>query len=324
MINMDNQSLCEHEIDLAKTTYNCDTCHQVICDSCSVIQVSETDQALKICENCYKADQEDIKEKAITELKQKIKSKSELLQSYTLALLDIKNSLKASKSELKDFEACADRRRSKNEKLIKRVMDLDIENSVLENKINKYAQSLDENNDKVNMMTADLDRMKSQHQESFIKISQFQEMIKEQEEENSKLLKDIENARVDFENQQKDIEIKQLDEKQLKKRVTKLQDHIEKVKKENRCLDYHLKVLNDEDKLKSGTISIISEKVSLITGSNLETKQHQSNELSLQMKKQVEEIMKLYKDINTLKIQKKIEKNKKEPVTNSDCKCIIQ
>ena len=246
-----------------------------------------------------------------------------ILETKNKELADLKIEVKQAKSQLQDFENCANRRKAKNERLVKKTMELDEENRVLEGKIEKYKASLSENTSRVNNITEEIHKMKEEYAQCLIKISGFEEMLREQEDENNKLIAEIETAKKDFESQQPELEFKKLDENELKKRLQRLQNNITKVKKDNSRLDYHLKMINDEDKLKSETISIISGKVSQIN-SPAEPKREKSNDLTMQMKAQLEEIMKLYQDINSLKLEKKAWKLKQAELSNQTCKCTIQ
>ena len=319
------QSPSHHSKDLTEASFTCNCCNRKVCESCSVIQQTDNSQTIRICEPCLKIEDFSDFDKNISQVKQDIEKTKAIHDEKVNELALLKANIKQAKSELDDFQTVAERRRIKNEKLIKRTMELDSENRVLENKIERYKTSLNENNIRVSAITAEYDNLKRQRNECIKKIQEFEEMIKEQEEENVKILADIEEARTDFEGQLQDQEIQNLDEKELKERVLKLQEKISTVKNENKSLEFHLKVLNDEDRLKSGTISIISEKVSMISGSVLEPKFQQSNELTLQMKNQLTEIMKLYNDINELKKTRKARKKENaDALTNKNCKCSIQ
>lgn len=227
------------------------------------------------------------------------------------------------KSELKDFEECAGRRKGKYERLVQRTMELDAENKVLTAKIEKYSGMLHENRNRVNVILGKIERTRQEHLDCLKKIEEFEEMIAEQNEENEKTMHDMEAAKEDYEGQKKDVEILSLGENELKKRVKQLQDHILLVRKDNKSLEHQLKILADEQKLKSGTISLLSASSSLILIGPNDSKQDKTTELAQKMNNQLEEIMQLYREIDNLK-ERKRQKKLKEALSNKPCKCIIQ
>ncbi|OMJ71333.1 hypothetical protein SteCoe_30485 [Stentor coeruleus] len=310
-----------HEHIKECTTSYCEDCHLEICKECSVLQ--ENNSLLK-CEFCNTIQNHPNLNAISNIVSEEIIKRNQILAQKTLELQISKKLIQEKELQYKNFEKITAEKKEKNERLIKKTMELEAKHRLLEEKVEKYNANLVMNTTKANMITADLSRIRMEHEEVQKKIKEFQEMIKEQDEENKKLEEDMENTKKDFEVQKEEIELKKLNETELKKRLSKLQGNIEKVKKENKSLEFHLRVLNDEERIKSGTISVISEKVSLIAGSHLEPKQERSNELSLQMKNQLEEVMKLYQNINSLKKEKQARKAKAAEMTNKNCKCYIQ
>lgn len=299
----------------------CEDCHLEICEECSVLQESNS---LRKCEFCNIIQNHSNLNSISNLVSEEILKNNQILAQRILELQISKKIIQEKELEYKNFEKITAEKKEKNERLIKKTMELEAKHRLLEEKVEKYKANLIVNTTRANMITADLSRIRMEHEEVQKKVKEFQEMIKEQDEENNKLEEDIENTKKDFEDQKEEIELKKLNENELKKRLNKLQGNIEKVKKENKSLEFHLRVLNDEERIKSGTISVISEKVSLIAGSHLEPKQERSNELSLQMKNQLEEVMKLYQNINNLKKEKQIRKAKAAEIANKNCKCYIQ
>ena len=296
---------------------SCPNCSTKICESCSFIVKSDPNQ--KICELCHF-----YSFKSSGHILDRLSKTLELLKKQDTSLNSELNSSKVlktqAKSSYKDLESSKQARVQKTTSLEKQVQDLEIENKTFEGKIEKYKLDLVQSTTKAKMITADRDRLNMEYEECCKKVTEFQEMIKEQDEENLKLKEEIEEIKTKG---QTIDEKKKLSEAELKARLSKLQNKIDKVRNENQSIEQQIRIMSDEERLKSGTISVLSEKVSLIYGSQLEPQEIKNNELSLQMKSQLEQTMALYKEINDLKLKKRAEKIQQEQISNSHCKCII-
>ena len=296
---------------------SCPNCSTKICESCSFIVKSDPNQ--KICELCHF-----YSIKSSGHILSRLAKTLEMLTKQDSTLSSELNSSKVLKSQgkssYKDLESSKQARVQKTISLEKQVQDLEIEAKTFEGKIEKYKLDLVQSTTKAKMITADRDRLNMEYEECCKKIDEFREMIKEQDEENSKLKEEIEEIKT------KGLTIdekKKLSEAELKARLSKLQNKIDKVRNENQTIEQQIRIMNDEERLKSGTISVLSEKVSLICGSQLEPQEIKNNELSLQMKSQLEQTMKLYKEINDLKLKKRADKATQEHISSNPCKCII-
>ena len=294
-----------------------------MCEECNSAYPADN---AKLCDSCKKnLHNQSAQEFYIADIGKRIQDSKELLAQKNNELQKAKEMSKQSGSQLKDFEDCANRRKIKCEKKMKVTSDIEAANYELVLAIDKYQALLIEKTEAAEAILEDIWRITREHRECTEKIKEFSKMINEQAEENIKLESYIAEAREEFEEQKKEAEIRSLDESELKKRVKLLQKNIEIVKMDNQSLEQHLKVLNEEQKLKSGTISIISANSSMILTGISDPKEQKSNELSLQMSSQLAEIMQLYQQINQLKeISKKANAKKNIDVTNEKCKCIIQ
>lgn len=304
-----------HDHQQSEGLDECLTCSVKICHECSFVSVN--DESKKICELCQmQGSREDLK------IIEKLERTIELLGGKVRECKEEMNSARLFKKQVKlalgDMENMKNGRKAQKAALEKAVVELEHEVTGLEVKVEKYKVTLIQSTTKSNMITADRDRINMEYEECNKKISEFQEMIKEQDEENQKLKDEIEEIKT---RGCSEDNRKRLDESVLKKRLSKLQKNIDKVRNENQEIEQQIKILDDEDRLKSGTISVLSSKVSLISGSQLDSTEQKNNELSLQMKTQLEQTMKLYKEINDLKLKKKALRPKE--VSNSNCKCLI-
>jgi chromosome segregation ATPase len=287
----------------------CPNCSCKICLSCSFHLKGDSSPTKPICELCHF-----YSIKSTGKVSERLQVTLEKLLSLQEQVKSELNSSKVfkiqAKSGYKDLESSKLARLQQVSLLERQVQDLQGEALIFEQKIEKYKVDLVQSTTKAKMITADRDRLNMEYEECSKRIEEFQEMIKEQEEENLKLKNEIEQMKT----RGMPEDCKKLSESELKARLSKLQSKIDKVKSENQSLEQQIR-------LKSGTISVFSEKVSLISGSLLEPREVQNNELSIQMRNQLEQTMKLYKEINELKMKKKAVRE--QEMSESSCKCEI-